>query len=246
MCMKQQCSVKCYPNLSPFSPCPSPFSPCPFPFLSLPLPLSSCLSPFFLHPSPFPGCPSLRRFFKLKCPTFLMTPAKESTAFPLTVLFTLTNQISGRWVVETTSILTICQCPAGVVDLPFPFCFVTPQQMHTHPTPLVPHTLHASFLTHLILYTPHTVQTPHCTLPTLYTNHGTICVLIRSSCLSLLNTIGCLSPLCLCDCLLCLQDVPSGYRRLAPQQPVGLRHAGFTISVEKVTKVRQKCVGVNV
>ena len=116
---------------------------------------------------------------------------------------------------------------------------------HSPYTPCAPH-FTASFLTHLILYTPHTVQTPPCTLPTLYTNHGTICVLIRSSCLSLLNTIGCLSPLCLCDCLLCLQDVPPGYRRLAPQQPVGLRHAGFTISVEKVTKVRQKCVGVNV
>ena len=54
-----------------------------------------------------------------------------------------------------------------------------------------------------------------------------------------------MSLLCLCDCLLCLQDVPSGYRRLAPEQPVGLRHAGYTISVQKVTKVGREHSGVN-
>lgn len=34
-----------------------------------------------------------------------------------------------------------------------------------------------------------------------------------------------------------------GYKRLTPEQPVGLRHAGYVISVEKVIKVRP---GVNV
>lgn len=29
-----------------------------------------------------------------------------------------------------------------------------------------------------------------------------------------------------------------GYKRLTPEQPVGLRHAGYVISVQKVIKVR--------
>lgn len=31
-----------------------------------------------------------------------------------------------------------------------------------------------------------------------------------------------------------------GYKRLTPEQPVGLRHAGYVISVQKVIKVRCK------
>ena len=35
-----------------------------------------------------------------------------------------------------------------------------------------------------------------------------------------------------------LQVMEKGYKRLTPEQPVGLRHAGYVISVRKVIKVR--------
>lgn len=36
-----------------------------------------------------------------------------------------------------------------------------------------------------------------------------------------------------------LQVMEKGYKRLTPDQPVGLRHAGYVISVQRVIKVRQ-------
>lgn len=35
-----------------------------------------------------------------------------------------------------------------------------------------------------------------------------------------------------------LQEADKGYKRLAPGQPVGLRHAGYIITVQNVIKVR--------
>ena len=39
--------------------------------------------------------------------------------------------------------------------------------------------------------------------------------------------------------LLSLQEGDKNFKRLTLTQPVGLRHAGFVISVDKVVKVRQ-------
>ena len=36
-----------------------------------------------------------------------------------------------------------------------------------------------------------------------------------------------------------LQVMEKGYKRLSPDQPVGLRHAGYVISVKRVIKVRR-------
>lgn len=35
-----------------------------------------------------------------------------------------------------------------------------------------------------------------------------------------------------------------GYKRLTPEQPVGLRHAGYVISVQRVIKVSCSCAPV--
>lgn len=40
------------------------------------------------------------------------------------------------------------------------------------------------------------------------------------------------------DDVLRFQVMEKGYKRLTPEQPVGLRHAGYVISVQKVIKVR--------
>lgn len=40
------------------------------------------------------------------------------------------------------------------------------------------------------------------------------------------------------DDVLHFQVMEKGYKRLTPEQPVGLRHAGYVISVQKVIKVR--------
>lgn len=37
---------------------------------------------------------------------------------------------------------------------------------------------------------------------------------------------------------LLFQVMEKGYKRLTPEQPVGLRHAGYIISFQKVIKVR--------
>lgn len=47
--------------------------------------------------------------------------------------------------------------------------------------------------------------------------------------------------LCVCVCL--VQVAEDGYRRLAPGQSVGLRHAGYVISLVRTEKVRvQYCI----
>ena len=38
-------------------------------------------------------------------------------------------------------------------------------------------------------------------------------------------------------CTSCVQVMEKGYKRLTPDQPVGLRHAGYVITVQKVIKV---------
>lgn len=43
-----------------------------------------------------------------------------------------------------------------------------------------------------------------------------------------------------------LQVMEKGYKRLTPEQPVGLRHAGYVISVQKVIKVNVQVISFNI
>lgn len=42
-----------------------------------------------------------------------------------------------------------------------------------------------------------------------------------------------------------LQVMEKGYKRLTPDQPVGLRHAGYVISVQRVIKVKDHSLSSN-
>lgn len=62
-----------------------------------------------------------------------------------------------------------------------------------------------------------------------------------------LNIVSCHESLLNCIHIF-LQNPESGYRRLTPQQSVGLRHAGFVIFVHEVIKVslKMKCLSMTI
>ena len=158
MCMKQQCSVKCYPNLSPFSPCPSPFSPCPSPFF---LPLSFLSTPF-----PFPWLPLALQILQIEVPNIPHDTSKGVHSVPFDRVIYI-DQSDFREVGGGNNFYPDYM-PASSRSCRPPFSLLfchTPADAHSPYTPCAPH------FTHLFLNTLYSVHSPHCTDPTPYTPH---------------------------------------------------------------------------